>query len=373
MIKFIVSGIVILTFSCTVPERYIPLSTPGQRQERPKPPERTAWAATDSSGIRFTGGDGSSMENALIIMGAKNELEAIPAEINYISGKLGERDKYWKMVMQNNFLINGKPYVEYQIEDHINGGKTSYFFDNSALYSAYLRTTAPSLTQKQQQKETSLPDQTAEASAENSVIRFIGGDGSSMEKAIIIRGAKNEKEGLAAEIDYICRQHGERDKYWKMITQGNYRENGVPYVQYWIEDFKTGSKPMYYFDNTALYSAVPEVIAPSPTPKQQEEAPLPTQTAGVTTEGQGIIFTGGDGSSMEKAIVIRGAKNEKEGLAAEIDYICRKHGEKDKYWKMITQGNYRENGVPYVQYWIEDYKTGSKPMYYFDNTAISGK
>jgi len=374
MNKFILSCTLILTFSCTVPEKYGSSLTPEQQQEKSKLQYQKTGVKTENSEIRFIGGDGSSMENAIIIRGAKNEIEGIPAEIDYISRKHGERDKFWKMIMQSNFVKNGKPYIEYQIEDYKNGIKTTYFFDNTALYSAYLETTGPSSTPKEQTEETPLPDKTAGLKTENSGIRFIGGDGSSMENAIIIRGAKNEKEGLAAEIDYISRKHGERDKFWKMKMQNNIRKNGTPYVEYVIEDYKNGNKTSYYFDNTALYSAIQEVIGTPLTPKEQtEETPLPDKTAGMKTKNSEIRFNGGDGSSMENATIIIGAKNEKEVLAAEIDYISRKHGERGRYWKIVMQSNFRENNRYYDEFNIKDLKNDSRTSYYFDITAFSGK
>jgi predicted GNAT superfamily acetyltransferase len=247
----------ILPFSCTVPKRYgSSLPHEQQREKSQSPYQKTADTAdtTDNSGIRFTGGDGSSMENALIIRGTKNEIEGVPAEIDYISKKHGERDKSWKMVMESNFLKNGIPYVEYQIRDYKTNSTIEYYFDNTAFYSAFLGTAGPTVTPtpQQQQKETPLPQEAAVEKTDTSGIRFIGGDGSSMENALVIRGARDENEGLTAEINYISRKHGERDKYWKMLLRSNFRKNGIPYVEYRIEDYRTGSKIEYYFDNTAL-------------------------------------------------------------------------------------------------------------------------
>ena len=52
---------------------------------------------------------------------------------------------------------------------------------------------------------------------------------------------------------------------------------------------------------------------PTATAEAQPQAPPPSQT--------GIHFAGGDGSSVEKAIVILGAKGEGDGVAAEYDYV----------------------------------------------------
>jgi hypothetical protein len=263
MKKFILSCVVILSISCTVPERYVVY----QSQEQQKESKSQYLDTTDNTGdrgIRFKGGDGSSMENAIIICGAKNEIEGVPAEIDYISRRHGERDKSWKMIMQSDFKKNDKIYVEYQIEDYKKGMKAVYFFDNTAFYSAYLKAppvpSATSLPPKQPQKEPQQPQidppitlQTAVEKTENSGVWYKGGDGSSMENAIIIVGPKNEKEVIMAVFDYISRRHGVKDEFWKIIMQGNFRKDFKHYRQFSIKDFTNGNRFDYCFDVTAVF------------------------------------------------------------------------------------------------------------------------
>jgi hypothetical protein len=39
-----------------------------------------------------------------------------------------------------------------------------------------------------------------------------------------------------------------------------------------------------------------------------------------------ITFAGGDGKTIEAAVVIKNAQNERNGVAAEYEYIAKKHG-----------------------------------------------
>jgi hypothetical protein len=368
--------LVILVFSCSVPERYVIYQSQGQPQGS-KPQYQKIPDATDDRGIRFTGGDGSSMGNAIIITGAKNEIECIPAEIDYISKKHGAQDNSWKLILQSNFRINDKIYVEYQIEDYKQGIQTAYFFDNTSLYSTYMETPPGPAASKQPQEESRTIYQTAGEKTENSGVRYTGGDGSSMESAINISGAKNEEEVVQAEMDYISKRHGERDKTWKTVQQGDFRRNGRRYVEYEIEDFTKGIKAAYFFDNTSLNSLSPE--APSgpaapPAPEQpQRVTQIPDQTAVEKTENSVVRYTGGDGSTMEAAIIITGAKNEKEAVKAEIDYITRRHGPQDKYWEIIMQGNYRKNFRHFREINIKDFTNGGRFIYCFDVTDLFGK
>jgi hypothetical protein len=64
------SCVVILNLSCIFPERYVTSSSQEQQKE-PKFHYQKTLDTTDNSGIRYKGGDGSSMENAIIITGRK--------------------------------------------------------------------------------------------------------------------------------------------------------------------------------------------------------------------------------------------------------------------------------------------------------------
>jgi hypothetical protein len=385
MLKFILFCAAALVFSCSVPERYVIYKS----QEQPKGPLPQYTGTGDKTrggGIRFTGGDGSSIENAIIVTGVKNEIECIPAEIDYISKRHGERDRSWKMKAQNDFKINERIYVEYQIKDLAAGAVAAYFFDNTSLYAPFLADTGAPKTPNPPQKETRPIHQPAGETPENTEtgrvtgrVRFTGGDGSSIENAIIIIGAENEKEAAQAEIAYISKKHGEKDRSWKPRLQGDFRRNGRSYVEYQIEDLAAGTKAAYFFDITTLSSALPEVSGTPPAEErpQKDTRPTPTyQPAGETLKNTGngrVRYKGGDGTSMESAVIIVGAENEEEATQAEIDYIAGKHGGKDRFWKIILHGNYRRDLRQYNEISIKETNSGERFDYFFDVTAVGEK
>lgn len=50
-----------------------------------------------------------------------------------------------------------------------------------------------------------------------------------------------------------------------------------------------------------------------------------------------ITYEENSGDSIENAIVIHGALNEKEGVYAEYEYLSKKFGERGKDWKLVQQ------------------------------------
>jgi len=137
MIKFILPCILILTLSCTSPERYGSSLTPGQQREQIGLQYQKTGERIEKGQIRFDGGDGLSIENAIIINGAENEKEGIIAELIYIGKKHGEKNADWKPIMQGFLNKNGKSYDEIKIEDIKNNNNISYYFDITAFFGKY--------------------------------------------------------------------------------------------------------------------------------------------------------------------------------------------------------------------------------------------
>jgi hypothetical protein len=54
---------------------------------------------------------------------------------------------------------------------------------------------------------------------------------------------------------------------------------------------------------------------------------------GVALASAGVAFEGGDGGSCEQAIVIKGARNEFEGVSSEYRYLSERH----PGWKLVEQ------------------------------------
>jgi hypothetical protein len=80
-------------------------------------------------------------------------------------------------------------------------------------------------------------------------VQFAGGDGSSIESAVVIRGAKNEGEGISAEHQYLSSHFGS----WFLKRQALINRKGRFYDQMQITD-KTGSDRLVYFDITEFFA-----------------------------------------------------------------------------------------------------------------------
>jgi hypothetical protein len=137
MIKFIFLCILILASSCASPERYGSSLTPEQQRGEIRLQYQKTGERIEKGQIRFDGGDGLSVENAIIINGTENGKEGIIAEFIYIGKKHGERNTDWKPIMQSLVNRNGKSYDEIQIEDIKTNNKISYYFDITAFFGKY--------------------------------------------------------------------------------------------------------------------------------------------------------------------------------------------------------------------------------------------
>ncbi len=107
----------------------------------------------------------------------------------------------------------------------------------------------------------------------------------------------------------------------------------------------------------------------TPTLTREQEYQM-TQTK--INEG-GIRFEGGDGLSMEKAVVIVGAKNESEGIAAEYLYLNDKYGQKSHDYLLRAQKTLTEGDRIYDSLEIEVLALNQTLVYFFDITDFFGK
>lgn len=114
-----------------------------------------------------------------------------------------------------------------------------------------------------------------------------------------------------------------------------------------------------------ILAALPLLAAAGPATRP---ATLPTtRPAPVPLRIGHIIFDGGDGSSMESAVIIRNAANESEGVAAESQWMRKVH----PGWVKGTQGLFQKNGRHYDR--IDYTNRGEKLTIYFDITDFFGK
>jgi hypothetical protein len=94
--------------------------------------------------------------------------------------------------------------------------------------------------------------------------------------------------------------------------------------------------------------------------------------------GADVSYGGGDGSSMDKAIVVN-APNEDEGVGAEYDWLAAKFGPRNVVWKMDLQSTADNAGKMYDILEVEflkdagSYKAGDKVSFFFDITPFYGK
>jgi hypothetical protein len=118
----------------------------------------------------------------------------------------------------------------------------------------------------------------------------------------------------------------------------------------------------------------------TPAPPQGEASPSSLDSAAASgtsgtrpTELQGtnIKFTGGDGLSIEDAIVIEGAANESEGVGAEYAYLSLVFGPQGSGWNLVSQSLLEDKGRAYDAMEIET--RGATETYYFDITSFFGK
>jgi hypothetical protein len=86
-----------------------------------------------------------------------------------------------------------------------------------------------------------------------------------------------------------------------------------------------------------------------------------------------VNFSGGDGSSVENAILIKDAENERNGVAAEYDYIAKKHGIKFLNWKPAGQSTINKDDKKYDSVTIQTIPKNEIITFYFDISDFYGK
>lgn len=122
---------------------------------------------------------------------------------------------------------------------------------------------------------------------------------------------------------------------------------------------------------TMLLGCVALLAVGLPVCAEPKEAPAKTETAKEKKKPMKIgkiTFEGGDGSSFEEAVVIKGAKDGMEGIEAESKWIEKKH----RGWEKGDQALISKNGKHYDRI---DYTgpKGGKMTVFFDITEFFGK
>lgn len=86
-----------------------------------------------------------------------------------------------------------------------------------------------------------------------------------------------------------------------------------------------------------------------------------------------VTYEGGDGKTVENAIVIKNAENERNGVAAEYAYITKINGEKFKDWKPVGQSTITKDNKKIDLINILLIQKNETVSYYFDITEFYGK
>ena len=84
-------------------------------------------------------------------------------------------------------------------------------------------------------------------------IEFLGGNGDSIENAIIIKNAGNSENGIASEYAYIEKHYGKRTIDWEKTKQSLDEKDGKFYDILQIKIISDNQTEIIYFDITDFF------------------------------------------------------------------------------------------------------------------------
>ena len=82
---------------------------------------------------------------------------------------------------------------------------------------------------------------------------FKGGDGSTLEKAVLIGYVGNYPDSIAQEYAYISSLFGVRGKDWQLVGTVNFEKNSRSYDRTTIRIISSGGRKEIYFDITVPF------------------------------------------------------------------------------------------------------------------------
>lgn len=88
---------------------------------------------SDTSHIKYTGGNGKSFKNAIKITGIKNSLSCLRSQKEYIKQLYGD-NKEWEQIEQTHIKLNNKHYNLITIKEVDSGTIKKFYFDISDLF-----------------------------------------------------------------------------------------------------------------------------------------------------------------------------------------------------------------------------------------------
>jgi len=83
--------------------------------------------------MTYKGGNGLDSKEAIIIVGAKDELEGIDGEYIWLEEKYGEQDFGWELIDQQSIDEGDKKYDILKIK-FLNGEEREFWFDITNFY-----------------------------------------------------------------------------------------------------------------------------------------------------------------------------------------------------------------------------------------------
>ncbi|MBU0650898.1 hypothetical protein KKC59_03205 [bacterium] len=84
--------------------------------------------------ILFAGGQGHKIEDAIHVVGAKNSIEGVAAEYNYLEQRFGTKDKDWDVKSQSLINEKGKFFDKLEINNIKENKIEDIYFDISEFF-----------------------------------------------------------------------------------------------------------------------------------------------------------------------------------------------------------------------------------------------
>ena len=161
---------------------------------------------------------------------------------------------------------------------------------------------------------------------------------------------KSENQIIAYGVGFLKVLYGDSEKDWEVVSEDRIMINGRVYDKLTIK-LSGGTEELVHFDVTESLRNI-----------AREEL----------NNLENISFSKNSGESMEDAIIIMGAKGEKDGIDSEYKYLESKYGLKEIDWELELQSLLSEKGKSYDKMDIK-LADGTKKTIYFDITNFFGK
>lgn len=91
----------------------------------------------------------------------------------------------------------------------------------------------------------------------------------------------------------------------------------------------------------------------------------------ITGRNVGSLYSGGDGSSEDQAVIIN-CSHSSSGVSAEYEYLEQQFGRRGKDWSLSTQMQLKSNGRQFDYLTIE-FPNGTSKTVHFDISAFFGR